>query len=153
MDPSRSFPKSGAVAMEKVLTDDIVYMTANLNSKIRTSQRGRRRFHLSKEKFVLQGLGVACRTGAPFIQKFNEVLLKINQGGLVDKWINDALRKLSGASGSEGNTGVRESLALTLNHLQAAFFILFGGSILAGVTLILEILASTSCTKSSEKGI
>ncbi|KAK8396597.1 hypothetical protein O3P69_004937 [Scylla paramamosain] len=73
-EPSRSFPKSGHEAMEKVLTDDIVYMSANLNSEIRASQKGRHRFHLARNTFFPQGYGIACFPGAPFKTKFSIIL-------------------------------------------------------------------------------
>ncbi|XP_045122260.1 uncharacterized protein LOC123510874 [Portunus trituberculatus] len=147
-EPSRSFPKSGHEAMEKVLTDDIVYMSANLNSEIRASQKGRHRFHLARNTFFPQGYGIACFPGAPFKTKFNIMLGRMNQGGLVNKWVTDEVGKLR--STNDINTEDEKKMSyilkkaaarsLTLDHLQGAFIILTAGGIVSALSFLMETL-------------
>ncbi|KAK3864446.1 hypothetical protein Pcinc_029879 [Petrolisthes cinctipes] len=70
-DPTRSFPSGGHVAMDMVLSSDIVYMSSSLNSEVRATQRGRHRFHLARDTFLPQGYGIACRSGTPFLPVFD----------------------------------------------------------------------------------
>ncbi|XP_068224352.1 glutamate receptor ionotropic, delta-2-like [Palaemon carinicauda] len=140
-DPKRSFPPSGKVGIERVLTQKIVYMSANLNSEIRTSQKGRHRFYLARQTFFPQGYGIACRIGAPYISKFDEVLISMQQAGLVNKWVKDEVLKIQRSNqGQRGGKGQQKvSQALSLNHLKAAFFLLLVGHIISAATVLCEI--------------
>ncbi|XP_068224362.1 glutamate receptor ionotropic, kainate 2-like [Palaemon carinicauda] len=130
----------------RVLTEDIVYMSGNLNTEIRTRQRGRHLFHLSREKFQVQGFGIVCQTGAPYIQNVNNELLKISQAGLVNKWIREEVRKLSNfIKPRTGKPGDAQSL--TLRHLQASFYVLLTGFSFSLIFFITEIISMKKITQ------
>ncbi|XP_066952298.1 uncharacterized protein [Macrobrachium rosenbergii] len=116
-------------------------MSANLNSEIRTSQKGRDRFYLARQTFFPQGYGIACRKGAPYTQKFDEILISMVQAGLVNKWVKDEVMKIQRSNrGQQGDRGGQsESLALSLDHLKAAFFLLLVGLLFSAAALLCEI--------------
>ncbi|XP_069159716.1 glutamate receptor ionotropic, delta-2-like [Procambarus clarkii] len=139
MDPSRSFPANGQEAMLKVLTEDVVYMTASLNAEIRATQRGRRRFHLARQTFSPQGYGLACTTGSPFRHTFEALLGRMVQAGLVNKWVNDEMNKLRRKSSQvEVETQDVITRALSLTHIQGAFIILVSGFLVSTTVFLLE---------------
>ncbi|KAK7084343.1 hypothetical protein SK128_011264 [Halocaridina rubra] len=122
-------------------------MSANLNSEIRASQKGRSRFYLARQTFFPQGYGIACRGGAPYLQKFDDVLVQLLQAGLINKWVKDEVLKLPSARGGQGKRRkTSDAQPLSLNHLQAAFYLLFGGCVLSAVALVMEHVKSFFCS-------
>ncbi|KAK8393509.1 hypothetical protein O3P69_006680 [Scylla paramamosain] len=143
MEPGRSFPESGLQAMEKVLTENIVYASGSLNLEIRASQTGRHKFYISSDTFLPQMYGIACFPGAPFKDKFSIMLDRMVEGGLVARWIKDEIHKLKG-SGQDAETEQleqgKETRSLALDHLQGAFFILAGGCLMSTIFFLAEIM-------------
>ncbi|KAK3882211.1 hypothetical protein Pcinc_013384 [Petrolisthes cinctipes] len=150
-DPSR-FPTSGNQAFKMVMNEKVMYMTPKLNSEVRATQRGRHRFHIARNTFLYQGYGIACRIGSPLTTVFDIMLLRMVQGGLVEKWVQDELDDLrmrvsrenqDAASGGGGGGGVQVAITpLSLDHLQGAFIILLSGGALAAFIFLLESLNS-----------
>lgn len=54
---------------------------------------------------------------------------------MIGKWMRDEVRKVT------KSVEVEKSYAITLVHLQAAFFILLFGFIIAAATLLLEMIS------------
>lgn len=69
-------------------------------------------------------------------------LIQLASAGLVDKWTRDEVAKVAGAGGGEGSKGPG---AITLVHLQAAFFLLAIGYSTAGGVLLMECLFMFFC--------
>ena len=62
----------------------------------------------------------------------------MTQTGLIEKWKNDELLKVS-KKGKSINDSIRnKKIIITLEHLQFAFFILFSGYLLGAIILTLE---------------
>ena len=81
------------------------------------------------------------------------------QAGLIVKWTQDEIDKLSRSLNSNKNkddSKVEEEeegggpSAMTLEHLQGAFFLLGGGSFISSMIFLIETLIAFSCGKSNE---
>ncbi|XP_042223943.1 ionotropic receptor 40a-like [Homarus americanus] len=139
-DPSRSFPSGGKQAMDMVLTHDIVYISAKINSEIRAAQKGRNHFYHARQTFFPQSYGIVCTSGAPFKNRFDSELGKMVQAGLINKWMRDELEKLRKSMKNRDDQAESTVAggALSLDHLQGAFFILASGCFLSAVIFFLE---------------
>ncbi|XP_070000312.1 glutamate receptor ionotropic, delta-2-like [Penaeus vannamei] len=76
------------------------------------------------------------------LTKSNKVLLRITEAGLIDKWRREQIIKLR-QDGSSGGGGVRSSRAsgpsaLTITHLQGAFFLYVIGFFVSSFALVGE---------------
>ncbi|KAA0183283.1 Ionotropic receptor 212, partial [Hyalella azteca] len=103
-----------------VLTSRTAYIDSTLALEVRASMRGRQKFHLGREKFFAQSYTIACTKGAPFRIAFNSLLSQMVESGLINKWKKEQLDKISSKTiESEPNP----TEAITLAHLQGAFFV------------------------------
>ncbi|XP_076068494.1 uncharacterized protein LOC143040943 [Oratosquilla oratoria] len=137
--------------------DNTAYIHARLAIITRIHKRGRNRYYLARRSFYPQAYGIAFRSGSPFRFSINKQLRRLSESGLVDKWAKDELGKLRGETDDEGadvrgpevepgerpggRPGGREGEpgAITLSHLQAAFYLLFFGWFFAFGALVGEI--------------
>ncbi|XP_071524435.1 probable glutamate receptor [Panulirus ornatus] len=147
-DPSSSFSYTIDDAMDminyaplwQVLEGKRVFVNARLGSLIRATIRGRHKFYLARQTMYPQGYAIVCRSGAPYKRNFEKMLIRMTELGLVDKWTQDQVTKVPRASGSEGHkTRLRAPEAITLHHLQGAFYIMSLGFLLATMVLLGEI--------------
>ncbi|XP_068201021.1 uncharacterized protein [Palaemon carinicauda] len=99
---------------------------------------GIRKFYYGRQLFFFQNLGIAIPTGAPFKGHFNRVLAQIIESGIFVKWSNDEFFKVTNAGGDDDS----KSMAITLTHLQAAFFVIVLGYLLAALSLCIENIAA-----------
>lgn len=70
--------------------------------------------------------------GHPFKDKFNSFLLRLNEIGLMKRWLSELQ-----SMGYE-DKHVNEKVPLTIGHLQAAFYLLILGELLASFVFLLE---------------
>ncbi|XP_042857155.1 glutamate receptor ionotropic, delta-2-like [Penaeus japonicus] len=137
-DPSVGYVYTWDEGVEKVLTGKYAYMNAQLGAEIRAIKRGIHNYHFAKNTFYPQGYAMALPSGSPYKGKFEKLLIQLASAGLVDKWTRDEVAKVAGAGGGEASKGPG---AITVVHLQAAFFLLAIGYSTAGSVLLLERLA------------
>ncbi|XP_068247831.1 glutamate receptor ionotropic, delta-2-like [Palaemon carinicauda] len=122
----------------EVLTGKFAFVEGMLSCKIRASKIGRNKFHVARQGFYPQGYGMALNSGAPYMRVFEKTLMQLMEGGLIAKWTRDEVISVKGSATSEGNSENRGPGAFTLEHLQAAFFILGLGTTLSSLVLLAE---------------
>ncbi|CAL4099409.1 unnamed protein product, partial [Meganyctiphanes norvegica] len=69
-----------------------IYFKSNLESIVNTqftSRNGETNLHISKEEFFPGGYGWAFPKGAPYARKFDALMWRCLQVGLIDKWLKD----------------------------------------------------------------
>ncbi|XP_066984769.1 glutamate receptor-like [Macrobrachium rosenbergii] len=137
-DKSKSFISSATYGMDLVLNEKGVYIVAQLASKFIAMRKGFRRYHFARDNFAIQYYGIPCMRGAMFRSQFDKILLRINEGALITKWINDEFQKI--ATNAEAEVHEAGPQAFTLIHLQAAFYILPIGYLIAGLAFCVEFI-------------
>ncbi|XP_063591946.1 glutamate receptor ionotropic, delta-2-like [Penaeus indicus] len=140
-DRTRSFLTHPDLGFDKIQSEKFVFVNPELNSKIRAAQRGRDEFYFGRQTFYPQGYGIACYSGAPFLGVFNQMLGRMISAGLVNKWAQDEVQKVSRTSSTSRKGVAGGPSAITLEHLQAAFFILLIGFLVSLLALVVEIVA------------
>ncbi|KAK8386701.1 hypothetical protein O3P69_017871 [Scylla paramamosain] len=96
---------------------------------------GRDNFYLGRQSFFPQTYGIACMKGADYRKHFDRVLERLVQSGLVEKYKRDEFLKLGGRITGGGGKRRGQTSAITITHLQGAFFLY-----VIGVTLALAVL-------------
>ncbi|KAK4312201.1 hypothetical protein Pmani_016354 [Petrolisthes manimaculis] len=138
-------------AFDKITQEKYLFISYQMNSELRAVQRGRQRFYFAQQTFYPQGYGIACFSGAPFLPKFNQMLMRMLSSGLILHWkdieLGRAYSSSSASSSTPTLTGNRKPGAITLEHLQAAFFVLVLGFLTAVISLVGEV-AWTAWSKS-----
>ncbi|XP_069171820.1 probable glutamate receptor isoform X1 [Procambarus clarkii] len=144
--PSLGYVRSFDEGVEKVLMGKYAFVNSYMAVEIRVRKTGISKFYMAQQTFYPQGYGMALVSGAPYKNVFSHVLLQLRESGLVDKWTKDEVSKLK----RQDKSGRSSSLpgAITLLHLQAAFFLLLSGFSLASAVLITEIFL---CSPRGEK--
>ncbi|XP_071536145.1 glutamate receptor ionotropic, delta-2-like [Panulirus ornatus] len=138
-DPDQSFV-STENAIEMILKKKYVFIGSRLNLKLNAARRGLDKFHFASQTFLPQGFSMACNTGSPFKDVFSRILIRLTEAGLVTKWASDEVNKVSSNISPSANSG---PAAISLQHLQAAFFIIVLGLTLSTTALGIEVMAST----------
>ncbi|KAK3894723.1 hypothetical protein Pcinc_001534 [Petrolisthes cinctipes] len=96
---------------------------------------------MGRQSFFPQGYGIACPSGAGYREHFDILLERMVEAGLVEKWKTDEILTLNRRRHSSPSTGeiVRKGPgAITITHLQGAFFIYVIGGGLALLVLMIE---------------
>ncbi|XP_050690664.1 glutamate receptor ionotropic, delta-1-like [Eriocheir sinensis] len=138
-DPSQSFLATPGHGIQMILKRKyFVFINAQLNSIMKATQLGRHQFHIGRQTFLPQSYGIACNTGSPLRDAFSSVLLRLIEGGLVYKWAGD---EVSGGASSQSAAKTSGPPSITLQHLQAAFFLLTLGLSASVVALGGEVAA------------
>ncbi|KAK4319070.1 hypothetical protein Pmani_009964 [Petrolisthes manimaculis] len=136
---------------DKITQEKYLFISSELNSEFFAVQKGRQRFYISQQTFYPQGYCIACFSGAPFLPKFNQMLMRMLSSGLISHWKDIELGRASSSSSASSFTstltGNRKPEAITMEHLQAAFFILVLGYLTAVISLVGEV-AWTAWSKS-----
>ncbi|KAK4319072.1 hypothetical protein Pmani_009966 [Petrolisthes manimaculis] len=136
---------------DKITQEKYLFISSELNSEFFAVQKGRQRFYISQQTFYPQGYCIACFSGAPFLPKFNQMLMRMLSSGLISHWKDIELGRASSSSSASSSTstltGNRKPEAITMEHLQAAFFILVLGYLTAVISLVGEV-AWTAWSKS-----
>nr|XP_045620074.1 ionotropic receptor 21a-like [Procambarus clarkii] len=145
-------------ALKKVLAGGFSYITyknyVTVIIETRYSDaRGDTPLYISKKSFpILAAFGWGIRKGAPFYQRFTQLMTRLEAAGIITYWTEDLMARraregrkaaminattiLGNAIQDEG-----EEVVLSLNHLQGAFYMLLVGSCVAFLTLLGENLA------------
>ncbi|XP_071537483.1 glutamate receptor ionotropic, delta-2-like isoform X2 [Panulirus ornatus] len=126
----------------KVRDKKYVFINAQLNSKMKAAQYGREYYYIARHTFLPQCYGIACSSGSPFKDVFSRILIRLTEAGLVYKWAYDEVNNASPNFSVSGLTG---PIAINLQHLQAAFFILLLGFTISAIVLGVEIIAIRWC--------
>ncbi|XP_071526281.1 probable glutamate receptor [Panulirus ornatus] len=137
-DPDQSF-LSTEKAIKMILKQKYVFIGSRLNVKLNAARWGLNKFYFARQTFLPQGFGIACSSGSPYKDVFSSILIRLTEAGLVTKWANDEVNKVAQNISPLGNSGPS---AISLQHLQAAFFIMVLGFGTSTIVLSLEILAS-----------
>ncbi|XP_068203790.1 uncharacterized protein [Palaemon carinicauda] len=107
---------------------------------------GRRNFHEARQTFFPQTVAIACPQGAPYRNTFSHILWGLIEGGFIWKWSDIELRRFQKTSDEEQ----KGPAAITLIHLQAAFFIMAIGFLTSAVALLMEnILCEARCKRTA----
>ncbi|XP_071547440.1 ionotropic receptor 21a-like isoform X2 [Panulirus ornatus] len=108
-----------------------------------------------KECFAPYGIGLVTQRSSPLKTKFDPLLLRMVESGLVQQWFSESLRvskndakmrqeqqgSVPGPASDEeedpveGDSGGR---SISLDHMQGVFFILLMGNILSILTFVVE---------------
>ncbi|XP_064080693.1 glutamate receptor ionotropic, delta-1-like [Macrobrachium nipponense] len=137
-DRSKSFLDFPEQGFDKVLQGKFVFICPRLASEIFARKRGRRKFYFARHNFYPQGYGIACTSGSPFKKIFDRKLARMVEAGLIIKWATDEAQKVSMIDKTPSNEEGTDQLAITLQHLQAAFFVLMLGYLIAALALVAE---------------
>ncbi|XP_042884156.1 glutamate receptor ionotropic, delta-1-like [Penaeus japonicus] len=135
--PDVGYVFSANEGVEKVLTGKFGFINAWLASEIRISTRGKHKYHMARHTYYPQRYGIALNSGAPYLAMFNRKLTQLFESGLIGKWRRDVVGGESSRGSDEGPHGGPG--AITLTHLQAAFFVLGIGLLAALFALGFEI--------------
>lgn len=117
------------------MKEKFVFIIADAYAKGYARRHGRKNFHFSKERFLPTYPAIACQVGSPFRDTFSYMLIKMQQGGLLDKWVDNEYRKIREEKSPE--SGVKVS-SITLVQLQAAYYLLFMGVSVSAVVMLAE---------------
>ncbi|XP_076069237.1 putative glutamate receptor [Oratosquilla oratoria] len=151
--PEVSHVPTSNAGLIKVLNEDFVYVAATLGLQIRINQMGQSKFHLAKENMYPQAYGIVCSRGSPYRSKFNKILARMIEAGLIGKWAQEQREMSRPKQDLEGGDTSLPTRVITLKHLQAAFFLLFIGFGVSFVVLVVEgILGRTSDDADEEIG-
>ncbi|XP_076049358.1 putative glutamate receptor [Oratosquilla oratoria] len=112
-------------------------------------------YRAQEETVVHTGYSWGFRRGAPFRKRFDQLMLRLLQAGLIEYWLDEliitrARHERNLRKEKEAKEGVTESnvevqqeddgnVVLSLHHLQGAFYILMIGSSLSLIVLGVEI--------------
>ncbi|XP_071525269.1 glutamate receptor ionotropic, delta-2-like [Panulirus ornatus] len=136
-DPDQSFMPTPDAGMDMVLKKKFIFINSRMNSKLKAAQRGRNKFHIGRQTFLPQGSGIAFSNGSPYKIVFSRILIRLSEIGLLYKWVDDELNKVSQFLSTSSDAGPKP---ISLQHLQAAFFIMVLGFATSAVVLVLEII-------------
>ncbi|XP_066972278.1 ionotropic receptor 21a-like [Macrobrachium rosenbergii] len=95
-----------------------------------------------KEQLYSNYLAFPVQKDAPWKYKFDEGMQRLFEGGLIKRWMKEAMTEALDGAQTEDSSSTSEAKALTLGHLQSAFIILLMGYFVALVVIIGEVLVS-----------
>ncbi|XP_063885541.1 glutamate receptor ionotropic, delta-2-like [Scylla paramamosain] len=115
-----------------------------------TDKQGHTPFYISKGGFYfLASFGWAFRKGAPYYGHFQQLMHRLEDAGIISQWTSEVVeqrvRENRAVAPLYQNTKLRYSEkgayadeVLGMDHLQGAFYLLFLGSCVAFVILVIE---------------
>ncbi|XP_068238836.1 uncharacterized protein [Palaemon carinicauda] len=142
-DRSKSFVSGTFLAARRILDEKFVFITSDNIGRLFSTMFGSERFHLSKERFLPSYIGIACQKGSPVNGALSRVFLKMKEGGIVDKILDDH-DKLVPVDPSAKQVSNKKSPSITLTHLQAAFYIFLFGTLVSNAAFLMEIITYRS---------
>ncbi|XP_042233417.1 uncharacterized protein LOC121873784 [Homarus americanus] len=125
------------------------YITVIITSMY-TDANGETPFYISnKGRYILACFGWGLRKGAPFYQRFVQLMSRLEDAGIIQHWTNDVIARRvrenraaatldPQAAKGDPTQDDNGEVVLGLNHLQGAFFLLFLGCIIALLMLLGE---------------
>ncbi|XP_071526280.1 glutamate receptor ionotropic, delta-2-like [Panulirus ornatus] len=116
-DRDQSFLPNPETAFETILQQKYVFIDAQLNSKLKAAQLGPENFYFARQTFLPQGYGIVCTSGSLFRDVFSRILVRLTEVGLMTKWENEEVNKVSRYMSTSNRSG---PTAIRLQHLQAS---------------------------------
>ncbi|XP_064114603.1 glutamate receptor ionotropic, delta-2-like isoform X2 [Macrobrachium nipponense] len=135
-DRSKSFVDNIPAGVQRVLKEKFVFITSDNFARAFVQTLGEGMFHLSRERLFPSYFAIACQTGSPITNQITRLVLRLKEGGIIEKIIDDAYRKLP-AVPSARETEVK-NISITLTHLQTAFYMFTLGTAVSTLAFILE---------------
>ncbi|XP_064088894.1 glutamate receptor ionotropic, kainate glr-3-like [Macrobrachium nipponense] len=135
-DRTRSFVDDNVTGMKRVLESDFLLIGMKVVCELLVMKMGRNKFHIGRDDFFPHSIAIPLPRGAPYREAFDQVMMRMVEGGLISKWRGEEVRRVEERTSDDAVTS--QAYAITLRHLQAAFFILITGLALATVSLIVE---------------
>ncbi|XP_068241146.1 glutamate receptor ionotropic, delta-2-like [Palaemon carinicauda] len=120
-DRSKSFVSSPQIGMTRVLEGKFVFILGDAFAEVLATKMGRRRFYFGRDYFAYVNVGIACQTGAPYVDIFSDVLLRLGEGGLIHRWLEYEKTKGREEATSK-DASETKTIAITLTHLQDIIF-------------------------------
>ncbi|KAK7056579.1 hypothetical protein SK128_023922 [Halocaridina rubra] len=115
-----------------------------------TDRAGRPLVHLPGFELLQERIAWPMQQYAPYKRRFDELIKRVVQAGLVQKWLQSiifeeqGLAKIRQYATSEKDKEVTalksEQVVLSLEHFQGPFFVLLLGCLAGGIALLFEIL-------------
>ncbi|KAK3893068.1 hypothetical protein Pcinc_003113 [Petrolisthes cinctipes] len=133
------------------------YITVIVASRY-TDSRGNTPFYISNNGIsVMATFGWGIRQGAPFFAPFSSLMHRLEDAGIINYWtqkiISKRVKENRGAADlqlvttqQDQTQAYTKELALGLNHLQGAFYLLFLGSGVALLALLGENIIVAYCS-------
>nr|XP_053641777.1 probable glutamate receptor [Cherax quadricarinatus] len=115
-----------------------------------TDAYGNTPFYTSKNAVpILAAFGWGIRRGAPFYQRFTELITHLDDAAIISYWTDDLISRKTREERNSApleftaihvnvSKGEDKEVVLTMNHLQGAFYLLLVGSGVAFLTLLGE---------------
>ncbi|XP_064114583.1 glutamate receptor ionotropic, delta-2-like [Macrobrachium nipponense] len=135
-DRSKSFVANMYAGAKRALEEKFAFITSDSFARVFSMMFGEDKFHLSKQKIFPSNLGGVCQKGSPVADRLSSMVLRMIDSGLIDKMAEDAYRAIKTVRTVEETENI--SFAITLNHLQAAFYFYFLGLIASTLALLME---------------
>ncbi|PSN43950.1 Ionotropic receptor 225 [Blattella germanica] len=115
-------------------------------------QDGKHDIYAFKEDLFQINSVMLVPKGSHLLNRFDEVMTYIVEAGLPNQWLKTILDIRGIKAGVIALTDLSDEYsALTMNHLQGAFFFLLMGIALGLITFILEVLTVLFCKKKKKK--
>ncbi|XP_068238585.1 glutamate receptor ionotropic, delta-2-like [Palaemon carinicauda] len=137
-DRSKSFVDNANVGVMKVLSEKFVFITSDNFFRAFQTTFGKGRFHVGQQKLLPTFVGIATPKGSPVTGPFDRVILRLAEGGIIDKVIDDHYRRIPAVPSAKQASESTTSASITLTHLQASFYILSMGTLISAATFLVE---------------
>ncbi|XP_068215576.1 uncharacterized protein [Palaemon carinicauda] len=121
-DRSQSFLEDVLTGVQKVLKEKFVFIGPDIEFIILAETFGGRKFHYGHQCFYPQGAAFPVPPGAPYLQLFNKITLRLVEGGFYDKWETDAVWNVTKGSSSTASADEEDdsgSRSFTVIQLQS----------------------------------
>lgn len=90
----------------------------------------------------IYGIAYVVPKDFPVLEKINEILLRLLDGGIIDQWMKDTYDNASISFMQSFFLNEQALKVLSLADLQLAFYLLAGGAVISALSLIIEIVLS-----------
>ncbi|KAG7162405.1 Glutamate receptor 4-like 3, partial [Homarus americanus] len=138
-------------SLEKVLEGGFSFISVKNYVKVFVSSwfannKGETPFYISNNGiYVLLCFGWGFRKGAPFYAKFNLMISRLEDAGIIEYWTEEVIDKRVKENREAATLDLVKDtpqadtqVVLGMHHLQGAFYLLTGGSGIAFIILLLE---------------
>ncbi|XP_066962173.1 glutamate receptor ionotropic, kainate glr-3-like isoform X2 [Macrobrachium rosenbergii] len=135
-DRSKSFVDNVYTGVNRVLEEKFVFIIGDGFARLFEIMHGKEKLHLGREKLFPTYIGIVCQKGSPVTGALSRAVLRMADGGLLKKLTDDAYR-IPAANRPAQETETK-NIAITLTHLQAAFYMLALGIMISTVAMLVE---------------
>ncbi|CAG0900494.1 unnamed protein product [Cyprideis torosa] len=125
--------------------EHVAFITTEIAAKFSTASLGiKHRFHFGKARFVPMYKAIAFQKRFPYIEWFNDKMMKLMTCGIVDAWLQAAEDREERMSRQqlvlEKEADVHKNQRITVLHLQGAFYLLLIGLSCGGLCFVWELI-------------